>query len=119
MEGVAPSSSDGVNAYEYSVWPAATNRRDSFIARRGWSLPFHERESGRATKRCLSQDRSDRVWYLTWASGRQRERLFAKLLDGLGMSRRMFLPPNSCTCGGEREVGENYIREGDGWLTRS
>ena len=76
-------------------------------------------------KRCFSQDLSDRVWYLTWASGRQRERLFAKLLDGLGRSRRMFLPPNSCTWG-ERGVGEKYSKystrekgDGGGMLTRS
>src|SRR6266702_5184480 len=61
MPGEVPSWWEDMNTYEYNAWPAATNKRDSFIARRGWSLPLHGRERGRATKRCFYQDLSDRV----------------------------------------------------------
>lgn len=94
-----PSRSEDINAYEYSVLPAATNKRESFIARRGWSLPLHGLERGRATKRCFSQDLSERVWYLIWANGLHSGRLFAKLFDGLRKVRRTDVQPKPCTYG--------------------
>jgi hypothetical protein len=43
------------------VRPAATTSREGLMARRGWILPFHGLESGRATKEVWDQARSVNV----------------------------------------------------------